>query len=83
MHWMTSGRGIVHEEVPELKGRPARGLQIFVNLAAANKFMEPGYVFAEAMKSGFWRRMARPSAPCWGIQWHRLPGEGADAGAAD
>jgi redox-sensitive bicupin YhaK (pirin superfamily) len=48
MHWMTSGRGIVHEEVPEQRGRAARGLQIFVNLPARLKFMEPGYVHVEA-----------------------------------
>jgi redox-sensitive bicupin YhaK (pirin superfamily) len=48
MHWMTAGRGIVHEEVPEIKGRAARGLQIFVNLPTKLKFMDPGYVHVEA-----------------------------------
>ena len=44
MHWTTAGRGIVHEEVPEIRGRPARGLQIFINLPTRLKFMEPGHV---------------------------------------
>jgi redox-sensitive bicupin YhaK (pirin superfamily) len=43
VHWMTAGRGIVHEEVPEQRGRAARGLQIFINLPQRLKFMEPGY----------------------------------------
>ena len=50
VHWMTAGRGIVHEEVPEIRGRPARGLQIFVNLAAKNKFMEPGYLHMDGAR---------------------------------
>ena len=44
MHWTTAGRGMVHEEVPEIKGRPARGLQIFINLPTAMKFLPPSYV---------------------------------------
>ncbi len=48
MHWTTAGRGIVHEEVPEIRGRPARGLQIFVNLPVRLKFMEPGFVLLDA-----------------------------------
>lgn len=47
VHWMTAGRGIVHEEVPEIRGRPARGLQIFVNLPTRLKFLEPSYVHLE------------------------------------
>ncbi|MBV1700686.1 MAG: pirin family protein [Hyphomicrobiales bacterium] len=55
MHWMTSGRGIVHEEVPEMTGRDARGLQIFVNLPRAQKFMDPGYVFLGAADVPTWK----------------------------
>ena len=44
MHWTTAGRGIVHEEVPEIRGRPARGLQIFINLPTRLKFIEPGFI---------------------------------------
>jgi hypothetical protein len=50
VHWMTSGRGIVHEEVPEIRGRPARGLQIFVNLPTRLKFVEPSYVHLDGAK---------------------------------
>jgi redox-sensitive bicupin YhaK (pirin superfamily) len=32
LHWMASGRGVVHEEIPAVTGRAAHLLQIFVNL---------------------------------------------------
>lgn len=32
LHWTAAGRGIVHEEVPEVTGKGAHVLQIFVNL---------------------------------------------------
>lgn len=44
LQWMTAGRGIVHAEMPNLKpGERAHGLQLWVNLAAKNKMVEPRY----------------------------------------
>ncbi len=43
VQWMTAGRGIVHSEMPEQeKGRLA-GLQLWVNLPAAEKMGPPRY----------------------------------------
>jgi redox-sensitive bicupin YhaK (pirin superfamily) len=44
LHWTTAGAGIVHDEVPQVPGQTAHGLQIFVNLAAATKHMPPGSI---------------------------------------
>lgn len=44
LQWMTAGRGIVHAEMPLLKpGEKGRGLQLWVNLSAKNKMVEPRY----------------------------------------
>jgi redox-sensitive bicupin YhaK (pirin superfamily) len=41
VHWTVAGKGVVHDEVPVTPGQVAHGLQLFVNLAAANKHIEP------------------------------------------
>jgi redox-sensitive bicupin YhaK (pirin superfamily) len=41
LHWTTAGKGVIHDEVPTLKGKVAHGLQLFVNLVAAKKQIEP------------------------------------------
>ncbi|KAJ3371455.1 hypothetical protein GGF31_003380, partial [Allomyces arbusculus] len=41
LQWMTAGRGIVHAEVPIEQENS--GLQLWVNLPAAHKMMEPRY----------------------------------------
>ena len=41
LHWTQAGSGIVHEEVPAELGTVCHGLQIFVNLAAKDKFSAP------------------------------------------
>lgn len=41
LHWTLAGRGVVHEEVPIVPGMLSRGLQIFINLAAEQKFLPP------------------------------------------
>ena len=41
LHWTQAGSGTVHEEVPAQVGTVCHGLQIFVNLAAKDKFSEP------------------------------------------
>ncbi len=42
LHWTRASRGIIHEETPLLNGGPVRGLQIFLNLPAANQGDEAG-----------------------------------------
>jgi redox-sensitive bicupin YhaK (pirin superfamily) len=42
LQWMTAGRGIMHSEMPASERR-AHGLQLWVNLAAKDKFCEPAY----------------------------------------
>lgn len=41
LHWTQAGSGVVHEEVPAQLGTVCHGLQIFVNLAARDKFSVP------------------------------------------
>jgi hypothetical protein len=42
--WMTAGRGIVHSEMPRAEaGEDLWGLQLWVNLPAAEKMMRPRY----------------------------------------
>ncbi len=40
-HWTVAGAGVVHDEVPVVNGKVAHGLQLFVNLAAKDKYMPP------------------------------------------
>ncbi|XP_023540122.1 pirin-like protein [Cucurbita pepo subsp. pepo] len=42
VQWMTAGRGIIHSEMPAGEG-PQKGLQLWINLAAHDKMMEPKY----------------------------------------
>lgn len=41
LHWTQAGSGTIHEEKPVEPGKICHGLQIFVNLAAENKFSQP------------------------------------------
>jgi quercetin 2,3-dioxygenase len=41
--WMTAGHGIVHSEMPNPDGNVFWGLQLWVNLPAAQKMMKPRY----------------------------------------
>ncbi len=43
MQWMTAGRGIIHEEMPDDDSGELWGLQLWVNLPKANKMMQPRY----------------------------------------
>jgi quercetin 2,3-dioxygenase len=43
VQWMTAGSGIIHQEMPERSDGWMRGLQLWVNLPAANKMMDPRY----------------------------------------
>jgi redox-sensitive bicupin YhaK (pirin superfamily) len=43
VQWMTAGRGIVHSEMPEQQRGRMRGFQLWLNLPAHAKMIEPAY----------------------------------------
>lgn len=42
LHWTQAGRGVQHEEVPEIPGVEGHGLQMWVDHAAADRLVPPG-----------------------------------------
>jgi len=43
VQWMTAGSGIIHQEMPKLYDGMMQGFQLWVNLPASHKMMEPRY----------------------------------------
>jgi quercetin 2,3-dioxygenase len=43
VQWMTAGNGIIHQEMPEQEKGKLWGFQLWVNLPASHKRMEPRY----------------------------------------
>lgn len=43
VQWMTAGRGVIHSELPEQKDGVLEGLQLWLNLPAKRKMMDPWY----------------------------------------
>ncbi|WP_062789411.1 pirin family protein [Aquitalea pelogenes] len=43
VQWMTAGRGLIHSELPEQEDGLMHGFQLWVNLPAKNKMMDPWY----------------------------------------
>ena len=43
IQWMTSGRGIMHEEMPQVRPEGIAGFQLWVNLPARLKMTKPRY----------------------------------------
>lgn len=43
IQWMSAGGGIIHSEMPEQKNGLLSGIQLWVNLPKADKFMQPNY----------------------------------------
>jgi len=43
VQWMTAGHGILHEEMPQLRGGHLSGFQLWVNLPAKLKLIKPRY----------------------------------------
>jgi redox-sensitive bicupin YhaK (pirin superfamily) len=41
--WMSAGRGIIHSEMPTQDSEGLHGFQLWINLAAEEKFTEPRY----------------------------------------
>ena len=61
VQWMTAGRGIVHSEMPEQENGLMWGFQLWVNLPAKDKMIEPRYqdIAPEAIPETTRRRRAR------------------------
>ncbi len=43
VQWMTSGSGIIHQEMPKPVGGRMGGFQLWVNLPGVHKMMDPRY----------------------------------------
>ncbi|BBC71801.1 quercetin 2,3-dioxygenase [Altererythrobacter sp. B11] len=43
IQWMTAGRGILHSEMPVMEDGRLWGFQLWINLPAASKMVEPSY----------------------------------------
>src|SRR5262249_1076801 len=43
VQWMTAGRGILHEEMPQVRPEGIDGFQLWVNLPASQKMKPPRY----------------------------------------
>lgn len=43
VQWMTAGRGVIHSEIPEQKDGVMEGFQLWLNLPAQRKMIEPWY----------------------------------------
>jgi redox-sensitive bicupin YhaK (pirin superfamily) len=48
IQWMTSGSGIMHEEMPQVRPEGIAGLQLWLNLPARDKMSRPKYRDLEA-----------------------------------
>ncbi len=43
VQWMTAGRGVVHSELPEQENGRMEGFQLWLNLSAKDKLIDPWY----------------------------------------
>ncbi len=43
IQWMTAGKGIIHSEMPEMEDGLLWGFQLWVNLPAVDKYIDPRY----------------------------------------
>ncbi|HSG05441.1 MAG TPA: pirin family protein, partial [Nitrospiria bacterium] len=43
VQWMTAGSGIIHEEMPQVSKPRLHGFQLWANLPASHKMMDPRY----------------------------------------
>ena len=59
IQWMTSGSGILHEEMPQVRPEGIAGLQLWLNLPAREKMTRPKY---RDLQGASWPRSRRPRA---------------------
>lgn len=50
IQWMTAGKGIVHSEMPEQENGLLEGFQLWINLPASHKMVQPEYQEYDAGK---------------------------------
>jgi redox-sensitive bicupin YhaK (pirin superfamily) len=43
VQWMTAGSGVIHQEMPQSYSGRSRGFQLWVNLPASDKMLDPRY----------------------------------------
>ncbi|MDO5668012.1 MAG: pirin family protein [Alcaligenaceae bacterium] len=43
VQWMTAGRGLIHSEIPQQEDGMMRGFQLWLNLSAQDKMIDPWY----------------------------------------
>lgn len=43
VQWMTAGRGVIHSEMPQQEAGRMHGMQLWLNLPAAEKMKDPAY----------------------------------------
>jgi hypothetical protein len=53
--WTQAGSGVVHEEIPAVRGRELHGIQIFVNLSAGSKLTPPRVLHLDPGQVPQWR----------------------------
>lgn len=50
LQWMNAGSGIIHQEMPEQHENSLKGFQLWINLPASHKMMQPSYQDITAKK---------------------------------
>ncbi len=88
VQWMTAGRGIIHEEMPQQENGLLRGFQIWLNLPAADKMQPASYRDIPAseichtdLPAGGFIKLIAGSIGVAGVQLQG-PGQGNQATAA-
>jgi redox-sensitive bicupin YhaK (pirin superfamily) len=76
VQWMTAGRGILHQEMPEMREGHLWGYQLWLNLAAKDKMVPPRYQHLDST--------AIPTVERQGVEVKVIAGRFGDAeGPAD
>ena len=52
VQWMKTGRGIIHSEMPAMKGGKLLGFQLWINMPAKLKKNKPEYLFIKSHEIG-------------------------------
>ena len=51
VHWMTTGKGIIHAQVPKEDSKPSRHVQFWINLPQNHKYCDPNNQVLRAAKT--------------------------------
>src|SRR4026209_248323 len=63
LQWMSGGRGIMHEEMPQVRPEGVAGFQLWVNLPAKQKMIAPRYQKINSNEIGEIRRDGGATIP--------------------